>query len=167
MREEHQNKMAQRPEIDLRAFTGDDRQFFSRLATDQRVIRFVGNGAPRPESWIQESVRLALRQTPASHDGAVRWFIAEWAGDRVGLFVTSRHEDIVEIGYWVSPDFWGRGVAGAMLHAGLQAVAKVYGPSTVVARIDPANAVSVRVAQRQGFSHSGGDDQLDWYVRDL
>lgn len=165
--EKPQHTTSSRPEVDLRPFTGDDREFFTALATDRRVTRFIGDGAPWSESRILDRVRLALRETPTSRDGAVRWFIAESGGAGVGLFVTSRHADTVEIGYRVSPGHWGRGLAGTMLSAGLQTVAGVYSPGTMVARIDPANAASIRAVRRQGFTFGGTDGQLERYIRQL
>ncbi len=146
-----QNVVSGRQEISLRCFSACDQAFFASLASDERVVRFVGDGMSWPTGRIEERVRLALRDVPASEAGAVRWFIAEADGESVGLFVSSRRQGAVEIGYWVAPDFWGRGIAGAMLDAGLEAVVRVYGPVAVVALIDPANTASVKLVERRGF----------------
>lgn len=114
---------------------------------------------------IAERVRLALRHGSVAEAGAARWFIAADNGQDVGLFVSSRHQDTVEIGYWVAPACWGRGIAEAMLDAGLETVAAVYGPSTLVAKVDPANLASIRLVERRGFRHAGRADGLDRYVR--
>lgn len=97
----------------------------------------------------------------------MRWFIAEDSGESVGLFVSARHGDAVEIGYWVAPEVWGQGVAGTMLDAGIRTVAAVFGPGTLVARIDPANVASARLVQRRGFHHERRVQGLDRYVRSM
>ena len=104
--------MPAQPSITLRPFHEADTAFFTGLATDERVTCFVGDGRPWAPQTIQDRLRSALQQQPVEHSGAVRWFIAEEGGEAVGLVVATRCDEGVEIGYWVSPQHWGRGVAG-------------------------------------------------------
>jgi RimJ/RimL family protein N-acetyltransferase len=69
-----------------------------------------------------------------------------------------------EIGWWLAPSVWGRGLAreGAAAVRD-EAFARVGAPS-IVARIQPANAASLAVAAAIGLSHEtestgrGGED---------
>lgn len=144
--------------VTLRPFAENDRGFFASLAMDPRVVRFVGDGTPWSSEHIARRVQQALSEPPVSEEGAVRWFIARRDDERVGLFSASRHRDEVEIGYWVAPSSWGRGVAGALMEEGLRAVDEVFGPLPAVARIDPSNAASIRLAERHRFRRAPGDD---------
>ena len=149
----------------LRAFRASDRDFFAALAGDERVVQYVGDGTTWSANRIDERVTLALHDIAPTQDGAVRWFIAECGQEPVGLFVTSRRGSMVEIGYWVAPAHWGRGVAGAMLDAGLIQTATTFGDVAAVARIDPANLASARAVVRRGFRLTGRDDAgLDVYA---
>ena len=152
------------PLVTLCPFQETDTAFFTGLATDERVTRFVGDGRPWAPQLIRDRLRVALQQEPVEQVGAVRWFIAEEAGDPVGLVVSTRWEAGVEVGYWVSPDHWGRGVAGAMVDLVVSIVPEVYGRVRLVVRVDPANAVSARVLTRRCFELEVSQEDLDRYV---
>ena len=70
----------------------------------------------------------------------------------------------MEVGYWVSPEHWGRGVAGAMVDRAVATVPEIYGQVRLIARVDPANAASARVLTRRGFELEASQDGLDRYV---
>lgn len=156
--------MPAQPSITLRPFHEADTAFFTGLATDERVTCFVGDGRPWAPQTIQDRLRSALQQQPVEHSRAVRWFIAEEGGEAVGLVVATRCDEGVEIGYWVSPQHWGRGVAGAMVDRALSTIPEVYGQVRLIARVDPANAASARVLTRRGFELEASQDGLDRYV---
>lgn len=152
------------PSITLRPFQETDTAFFTDLATDERVTRYVGDGRPWAPQLIQERLRTVRQQIPVEQVGAVRWFIAEEAGEAVGLVVSTRWDEGVEVGYWVSPQHWGRGVAGAMVDLAATTVPGIYGRVRLIARVDPANAASARVLTRRGFALEANQDGLDRYV---
>jgi [ribosomal protein S5]-alanine N-acetyltransferase len=93
--------------LEFRAFTRDDHSFFTALATDQRVVRFIGDGQPWARETIDERVEEVLQGGPESAGCPVRWFVVQRESQRVGLWVSTRRDDDVEIGYWVAPEFWG------------------------------------------------------------
>ncbi|MCC5782816.1 hypothetical protein CK505_17485 [Kocuria sp. WN036] len=152
------------PSINLRPFQETDTAFFTGLATDERVTRFVGDGRPWAPQAIQDRLRAALQQQPVEQSGAVRWFIAVEAQEAVGLVVSTRCDEGVEVGYWVSPEHWGRGVAGAMVDRAVATVPEIYGQVRLIARVDPANAASARVLTRRGFELETSQDGIDRYV---
>ncbi|WP_176338392.1 GNAT family N-acetyltransferase [Kocuria salina] len=152
------------PSITLRPFRETDAAFFTGLATDERVTRYVGDGQPWAPQLVQDRLVVALQQEPVEQVGAIRWYIAEEAGEGVGLLVSTRRETGVEIGYWVSPAHWGRGVAGAMVDRAVAVVPQVYGRARLIARVDPANAASARLLTRRGFGLGANHDGLDRYV---
>lgn len=156
--------MPAQPSITLRPFQEADTAFFTGLATDERVTRFVGDGRPWAPQAIQDRLRAALQQEPVEQGGAVRWFIAEEGGEAVGLVVTTRCDEGVEIGYWVSAEHWGRGVAGAMVDLAVATVPDVYGRVRLIARAAPANTASTRLLTRCGFELEASQDGLDRYV---
>ncbi len=154
-----------RPEITLRPFQEGDRNFFATLARDERVTRFIGDGRPWSTDQIHERSTLALRHDATSELGAVRWFIADEDGSPVGLFVSTRREAAVEIGYWVAPEQWGRGLAGALIDHGLDALPNLYGTSDFSARVSPDNTASTRALTRRHFLRQAHVDGLDIYLR--
>jgi len=134
------------------------------MASDDQVTRFIGNGKPWPEDTVEVRVSAALDPIPLGQLGAVRWFIADDPAERVGLFVATRKEDGVEIGYWVSPRHWGRGIAGVMVDQALAKIPELFGTSSLIARVDPGNTASVRILSRRGFTPGTHENGLDQYI---
>ena len=96
--------------------------------------------------------------------GASRWYLVTEANEPVGIVVSSRKDEGVEIGYCVSPDHWGRGIAGAMVDGALSSVPQDYGTSQLVARVAPANAASAKILTRRGLQLRSNHDGLDLYT---
>lgn len=153
-----------RPLISLRPFTHGDRPFFTRLATDRQVTRFIGDGEPWDAGTISSRVDVALRPVPVIGTGAARWFLARDGQQAVGLLVVTRGDYGVEIGYWVSPDHWGRRIAGSMIEQAKMTVPELSGCGTLLARVRPDNAASARVLLRHGFRLTSSDGHHDLYT---
>lgn len=159
--------MPQTPSITLQPFQAADAAFFASMASDERVTRFIGDGRPWDRQITQDRIRAALRQDPPHRAGASRWFLAKEAGEPVGIVVSTRTEEGVEIGYWVSPDCWGRGIAGAMVDGALTTIPEVYETRELFARVDPANTASSRLLTRRGFQRKSHQRGLDRYALEL
>ncbi|PQZ93707.1 hypothetical protein CQ018_08610 [Arthrobacter sp. MYb227] len=153
--------MPSTPPINLRPFLETDTEFFAVMATDKRVTRFIGDGKSWDEQTIQERVRAALQQDPFDAVGSSRWFLATEANEPVGIIVSTRKEDGIEIGYWVSPIHWGRGVAGVMVDGALATIPQAYGTKKLIARVDPANTASAKLLIRRGFILETNHEGLD------
>lgn len=153
--------------IELRLFQSTDTPFFAGMAGDSRVTRFVGDGQPWQDNAIHARVSAALDLVPLERSGSVRWFIAEESGEPVGLVVSTRRESAVEIGYWVSPEHWGKGVAGAMVSEAVIVIPELFSVRSLVASVDPANVASVRILSRLGFTPGASKDGLDQYERNI
>lgn len=143
--------MPQRPAITLHPFRSIDETFFAGMAPEERVTRYLGDGRPWDRQMIEDRVGAALRQEPLDDVGATRWFLALEAEVPVGILVSTRKEEGVEIGYWVSPAHWGRGVAGTMLDRVLITIPGLYKTQAIVAHVDPDNTVSAKLLSRRGF----------------
>ena len=98
--------------VALRPFLSTDVPFFAGLVGDARVTHFVGDGQPWPDSLISTRTNAALQLLPVEQLGSMRWFIAECLNEPVGLVVSSRKKNGVEIGYWVSPEHWEKALPG-------------------------------------------------------
>lgn len=141
----------------LRPFNADDARFVATLASDSRVTRYVGNGAPWSPEYTSGRVAEALTALPGGDPAAVRWFIGLEEGRCVGLVVSARRGPTVEIGYWVCPGAWGRGIASWMLGAALGPIRSVFGDRALLGRVLPGNPASIRVLESQGFQPEPGE----------
>lgn len=61
----------------------------------------------------------------------------------------------VEIGYWMDPDFWGKGFGTEALNAVVEAGFKAEMITCFVAQTSVSNEGSQRVLQKAGFKHAG------------
>ncbi len=162
------------PEIRIRLLGAEDRKFFASLAKDPRVVRFVGDGQPWTDERIDARVQQAIDAAPQESIGAARWFVASdrsaspgFHDDRVGLIVAWRTEDGVEVGYWVRPSAWGRGIAGSMVAKVLPRVVEIFGTDRPLRGLVRAeNLASVKVLARCGFIRTGEKDGYDVYTLD-
>ena len=156
--------MTSTPPLQLKPFDATDVPFFATMATNPRVTKYVGDGSIWDQATIAEKTTNALRAAPVDEQGAARWFVALHDAQPVGVLVSRRREDGVEIGYWVLPEHWGQGLAGAMVDAALGLIPALYHSGNLTARVDPDNAASAKVLTRRGFHARGHQNGLDRYV---
>ncbi len=142
----------------LREFRQTDLERWADVMSDPATVRYVG-GQPfgREETWRRLLMSGGL------------WPIfgyGYWAAERkedgllvghVGLADFKREmkpsiEGLPEAGWIFAPDVHGRGLATEALTAVLEWADRELAAQELVAIIDPANAPSIRLAERCGFS---------------
>lgn len=74
----------------------------------------------------------------------------------MGFFTATRKPEASEIGYWVDPQLWGRGIAGHMIPQSVSLLAD-QGATAFIARAFRNNTGSLKVAERNGFTTHGTD----------
>ncbi|MBA9004959.1 GNAT family N-acetyltransferase [Thermomonospora cellulosilytica] len=128
-----------------------------RLATDIRVMRHIGTGVWTPGYAARRHVR-ALRHWAdhgfgwrAVHDRADRSFLGLVSLIRPAGPVAGVPEPALEIGWWVAPHAWGRGIATEAASAVLAEAFGRLGAAAVVARFQVANTGSARVTAKLGL----------------
>jgi [ribosomal protein S5]-alanine N-acetyltransferase len=99
--------------LDLREPVATDFADHRRLDGDPRVMRYIGDGKPRPAEITRLALRRFLRY-PAIYAGLGVWHATRRdTGAFVGLFAliyAGRSIDI-EVGYRLLPEAWGQGFA--------------------------------------------------------
>jgi len=155
------------PSLEVRLFRTADAEFFATLASDERVVRFIGFGQPWNQQDIDSCVEAALQNQDLNQIGTSRWFVATMAKQPVGLIFSTRQESSIEIGYWVSPAHWGHGIGGEMLNRAMAMVPGLFGATTLSAGVAPGNTVSATLLANRGFVLKDGTDELDQYLLDL
>jgi RimJ/RimL family protein N-acetyltransferase len=162
----------------LRPFGAADVEPMHRLMQDPDVMRYVGD-----------------RRVPSAQDSwrAVAGWIGHWALRGYGQWaVTERHSgELVgragvihpkgwpgaEVGYLLGRQWWGRGYATEAAAAALDWAFRERDFDRLLSLIDPANAPSIRVAERLGETLRGetalwehtvlvyGIDRAEWEAR--
>jgi RimJ/RimL family protein N-acetyltransferase len=141
----------------LRRWRASDREPFARISSDPVVMEHLPGVMTR-----EESDALADRvEAYWSDHGYGRWAIevpgeADFAGF-VGLSMPS-FLPFEEIGWWLAPPFWGRGLATEAARAALADGFERAGLAEVISITIPANVRSRRVMERLGMTHDPADD---------
>lgn len=134
------------------------RDDYLRLATDERVMRFIGAGVPWSIEYADERLERAIAHWSEHGFG---WramlrndheFVGLAAQNVLGDAVPGLPEDDVEIGWWVAPEFWGDRIATEAAEAIRDDAFEHVGATRIVARYRPENVGSGRVMERIGMS---------------
>ncbi len=139
--------------LTLRVATADDAPAMYRIMADPLAMRYFGRA---PMTSLDQAVQR-IRDTEKAFEEceAVRWAItlrgqSELVGT-CGFWRLMKDHHRAEIGYELSPEFWGCGImpeaVGAALHFGFTTL----GLHSVEAHIHPDNTGSRRVLEKLGF----------------
>ncbi len=130
----------------------------SRLSSDPRVTRYIGVGHTWSAAKVIEVCDRAVEHW-RRHGFGWRVALELTTGEEIGMIALNRMGDGTpgvdpdehEIGWWLSPERWGRGYAvegartvAADAFAALRA-------ECIIARIQPANSASIGVATAIGM----------------
>ena len=140
------------PRLLLETWNLDDFDAFATIARDPDVMRFIAEGRPWPDARIgwflgQQS---AFQQTL----GHCNWKLTDRAsGNLVGFCGLAPLPSIgeTEIGWWLSPAHWRKGLAFEAAEHVVGAAFAQHGLSRLVARAYRANARSIRLMERLGM----------------
>jgi RimJ/RimL family protein N-acetyltransferase len=155
--------MLQTPRLILRPWADDDTELLVRLGALPEITRFISDGATWTPDRARESSDRALAHW-RDHGFGWRPAVERESGTPVGFISLNyggddpppglKPEDF-EIGWWIDPAHWGRGYAteGATAMRD-HALSDLRAPG-LVARIQPDNAASLKVAERIGLERAG------------
>ena len=144
----------------LERWAPEHEALYARLAADPAVMRYVGAGVPHDAAYAAERHAAVLAHW-AEHGFGWRAAFDRATGAGVGLIAlnVAEAEELIpgehEIGWWLDPAVWGRGLA---VEGGRAIVAEAFdrvGAPHVVARVQPANAASLGVAAALGLVREG------------
>lgn len=147
----------------LREWVPDDWMRFRPLATDPRVLGYIGNGKPwtdeqikaRIDNWIEVGRQRGWILWPVIHrdDAALIGFCGFWDG-----FAPD-----VEIGWRLRPEYWGQGLATEAATAVMEYGFQQWGFPRLISVCQTENKASIRIMEKLGmefersFQHEGFD----------
>jgi RimJ/RimL family protein N-acetyltransferase len=145
----------------LRRFKASDREPFAAMNADPEVVRYIADGRPL-ESAASDALLDAI-ETHWHEHGFGLWCAAPRKDpDRclgfVGLAVPSFLPAVlpaVEVGWRLTRDAWGRGLATEGARAALHHAFAHLHLRSVISIIESANERSVRVAEKLGMGRRG------------
>lgn len=140
----------------LREFREGDFDAYARICADPEAMRYLGGGEPLTRSQAWRSMAMILGHWQLRGYGL--WAVEEVASGecigRIGLFNPEGWPGL-EVGWLVAREHQGRGVATEGGRAALAHARDVLGAKRVISLIRPANAPSIRVAEKLGARLDG------------
>jgi RimJ/RimL family protein N-acetyltransferase len=168
----------------MREFRADDLDGLAALDADPEVMRFLTGGKPIPRDEVETVLIPGYLASYRRWDAFGTW-AAEDADGFVGWFAlhpldeAPDDESIVELGYRLARDRWGRGYATEGSIALIRKAFTELGCDQVRAQTMTVNARSRSVMQKCGLSYErtffgdwggepieGGDQGDVWYAAD-
>jgi RimJ/RimL family protein N-acetyltransferase len=129
------------------------------LAATPAVMRYIGDGmhwtdvrvahvaAANREHWREHGFGWRAARLPGE-DRPIGFIALNFAGEGAGV-----DPDEYEIGWWLAPSAWGRGLAREGATALRDEAFTRVGAPSIVARIRPGNAASLGVAHAIGLTY--------------
>lgn len=143
----------------LRPWTTDDVALLAALSSNPRVTRYIALG----HTWTAlKAITVSDRASSHWREHGFGWrvVIHVATGAEIGLLALNRMGDATagldadehEIGWWLSPEYWGHGYATEGARAVAEDAFTSLGAPHLTARIRPENAGSVKVATSLGMA---------------
>ncbi len=146
------------PRFTLAPLEYDDVDALFAHFADPRVTEHLDIRALGARSDAREIIDLGQPQLRSSGHG-LRWAIRDSDGGFVGTcgfhLMTFLRGRRAEIGYDVSPDWWGQRVMGEVMPAALGFGFNVLGLRRIEAMVTPGNDRSCALLERHGFRREG------------
>lgn len=137
----------------LRKLESDDAGEMFAIRSDERVMRFLDR--PRAEK-LEDAAKLveAMIDLQAKGDG-VTWAITMRGEPKmigtIGFWRMQKEHFRAEIGYQLHPDYQGKGIMHEALRAVLEYGFGELNLHSVEANVNPNNAGSIRLLEKNGF----------------
>jgi ribosomal-protein-alanine N-acetyltransferase len=160
--------------LEVRRYAPGDLELLLRLHRDERVMRWAGGVQSRAasEQTFAERILAYYDERP----GLGCWATFERAtGDCVGMHLLNniRGTELIQVGYLLYPEYWGRGYATEMAVRILRYGFEELQLPQLVAITDLPNLDSQKVLLKAGLRRSGerlfahyGDAPLAYFERD-
>lgn len=136
----------------LRPFAAGDEASLARFANDRRVWRNLKDAFPHP--YTLDDARAWIART--EHESPVTHLAIAMGADVVGAVGLEFKGDIrrhsAEMGYWLAPEFWGRGIMTDAVRAAMDYAFATFPINRLWAGAFEWNPASMRVLEKAGFS---------------
>lgn len=133
------------------------------------AIYAYDNSAPRSLEWLRTRFeKLESRQSPDGTQLWLNWVVRLRSGELIGYVQATVHQDgKAAIAYEFSSAYWGRGLAREAAAALIGELVQHYDVSYLSSVAKSANARSVRLLERLGFSVAAQERGETLFVRKM
>ncbi|HEY9897042.1 MAG TPA: GNAT family N-acetyltransferase [Candidatus Sericytochromatia bacterium] len=136
----------------LREWLSEDFRYFKPIATNPQVMQYIGTG----ELWSDERINQFINNHIARYK---KYKFCFWAlvhqstQTLIGICGLSllNEPDEVEIGWWLTPDYWGKGLATEAAQAVMSYGFERLTLPKIISIAQPVNQRSIRVMEKLGM----------------
>jgi [ribosomal protein S5]-alanine N-acetyltransferase len=130
----------------------EDWKEFQKIATDPMVVRYLGTGEPWPDERVQEFVSRQCENWER-HRICLWKLLPKDSETLIGICGLQHLPEGpgVEIGWWLAPSHWGKGLATEAARQALAYGFEVSNLERIVAIAQAANRDSLRVMEKIGM----------------
>jgi len=140
----------------LRPYAAKDLAAHVEILADWQVTRWLSNNVPFPYRRSDGEAFIAEAAQQFEDGSSIRYAMTDKASGRhiggIRVFAVAPES---EIGYWMAPDFWGRGLGTEVLRAVIRAGFDSGIITCFVAQTAAQNRGSRRILEKTGFRHAG------------
>ncbi|KIL44611.1 GNAT family N-acetyltransferase [Jeotgalibacillus soli] len=137
----------------LREFNEEDARSLHPVFSDEETMKFY----PAPLNFEQTKEWIKRNQDRYKKNGFGLWAVClkekgELIGDCGLIKQVIDDTQEVEVGYHINRDYWSQGFGSETVSACMQFGFNEWSLKKLISIIDPHNAASVRVAEKNGFT---------------
>jgi [ribosomal protein S5]-alanine N-acetyltransferase len=141
--------------LELRPFDLADHADYARMTADPEVMQYMGMGKPNTSDMAWRSMAAMLGHWELLGYGL--WALALREGPLVGHvgYIDVPGWPGFELAWMLGREHWGQGYAFEAAASALQIAQAQLGRDRIISLIRPANARSIRLAEKLGASREG------------
>lgn len=139
----------------LRSYNNHDLDFLESLLTNPNIVRYIGNGQIRDQEGIQKFLNWIIDTYAINPNYGLKLILEKESNNRIGhaglvpQLIDGKKE--IEIGYWISQEYWGRGFATEAARGVMEYGKNKLKLEKMIALIQKDNTASQKVAQKIGM----------------
>ncbi|MEN8238540.1 MAG: GNAT family N-acetyltransferase [Actinomycetota bacterium] len=145
----------ERDEIVLRPYEWGMIDDLIRAADDPRIPAYMGDmfASPYTRESAEKWLAIAADQKPP-YQFAI-YVAGDFAGGLGAFVLEAENAGVAEIGWWLNPQYWGRGIATVAVRALIDELFDKRGLERLFAPVMEPNIASARVAEKVGMRLEG------------
>ncbi len=125
------------------------------MLSNPEMVRYIGNGVTRDQKGTQAFLEWIYSHYQMNEEFGLKVIVRK--ADNIpighaGIVPQQVHgKDELEVGYWISKDYWGNGYASESMKTFLHRGANELGIGRLISLIQPGNLASQKVALKNGM----------------
>lgn len=139
----------------LRPYNDNDLDFLESLLTNPDIMQFIGNGQTRDKEGVRKFLEWIYHTYSLNTNYGLKLILEKGSNKRIGhaglvpQIINEKEE--IEIGYWISQEYWGRGFATEIARGLMEYGKNKLNIEKMIALIQKDNNASQKVAKKIGM----------------